>query len=497
MRQREPDDSGIPIAFHPLSNGEYAPPPRSELIHETARRVLDTADTNARRVGVSRRDFLRTSAGMALTLATLAACSKQQSASTGPDPTTGTTGRPGGTFTLPPESTIESSVATTSLAPAASTTASAVGASADFVMDVQTHLLEYAPGSVTAVDIGFIQASCGPDASQCMGIDAWLDLVLAASDTTVTVISAIPTVADPDPLSIEVMERARRAADEVGCSDRVLIQGHATPTLGALPAALEAMADVAANHDIAAWKAYTHEGPPWRLDDETGTAFCNQVRTLGQSIICVHKGLGPAAASPSDVGPAAALHPDLTFCIYHSGFETTVTEGRYPGAVEGAASRGVDRLIASCETAGIGTGGNVYPELGSTWWNLIQRPDEAAHVLGKLLVAFGDDNLLWGTDSIWYGSPQPQIDAFRAFEITPEYQETFGYPALTADVKAKILGLNAARLYGIDPATTKCSLSAADRQGMRAERPLPQPAGATTPAAARALFAADHPWFRR
>ena len=66
-------------------------------------------------------------------------------------------------------------------------------------------------------------------------------------------------------------------------------------------------------------------------------------------------------------------------------------------------------------------------------------------MLGKLLVALGPDNILWGTDSIWYGSPQGQIEAFRAFEITPEYQERFGYPALTADVKARILGLNAAR----------------------------------------------------
>ena len=87
-------------------------------------------------------------------------------------------------------------------------------------------------------------------------------------------------------------------------------------------------------------------------------------------------------------------------------------------------------------------------------------------MLGKLLVTFGPDNILWGTDSIWYGSPQGQIEAFRAFEITPEYQERYGYPALTADVKARILGLNAARVYGIDPATTTCALSAADRAGL-------------------------------
>ena len=38
--------------------------------------------------------------------------------------------------------------------------------------------------------------------------------------------------------------------------------------------------------------------------------------------------------------------------------------------------------------------------------------------------------MLWGTDSIFYGSPQDQIQAFRAFQISDEFQERFGYPAL-------------------------------------------------------------------
>ena len=63
--------------------------------------------------------------------------------------------------------------------------------------------------------------------------------------------------------------------------------------------------------------------------------------------------------------------------------------------------------------------------------------DQAAHVLGKLLLAVGEDNIVWGTDSIWYGSPQDQIAAFRAFEITPEFQERFGYPALTTETQGQ------------------------------------------------------------
>ena len=69
--------------------------------------------------------------------------------------------------------------------------------------------------------------------------------------------------------------------------------------------------------------------------------------------------------------------------------------------------------------------------MGSTWFNLGRDLDSAGHVLGKLLTHLGPERILWGTDSIWYGSPQGQIDAFRAFEITPEAQERYGYPALT------------------------------------------------------------------
>jgi hypothetical protein len=113
----------------------------------------------------------------------------------------------------------------------------------------------------------------------------------------------------------------------------------------------------------------------------------------------------------------------------------------------------------------------------------VQRPDEAAHVLGKLLVALGPDNILWGTDSIWYGSPQGQIDAFRTFQITPE-------------IKARILGLNAAGLYGIDPAVTACMPSGDERAALRADLDASGWHGPTTRRQAIRTFAADHPWFR-
>ena len=107
-------------------------------------------------------------------------------------------------------------------------------------------------------------------------------------------------------------------------------------------------------------------------------------------------------------------------------------------------------FIKSLKDAHIGPGDNVYAELGTTWYLIMSHPREAAHVLGKLLLSVGEDNVLWGTDCIWYGSPQPLIETFRAFQIPEEYSERYGYPQLTPIVKEKILGLNAARLYGMD-----------------------------------------------
>ena len=146
------------------------------------------------------------------------------------------------------------------------------------------------------------------------------------------------------------------------------------------------------------------------------------------------------------------------------------------------------------QAAGVAAGSNVYAELGSTWRAVMGDLDQAAHLLGKLLLAVGDDNILWGTDSIWYGTPQDQIAMFKAFQITPEFQERFGYPELTDERKAKILGRNAARLFGIDrPATATCA--PAEQSTRRAANPL---ANATLGPVSRrdilTTFVRDHPW---
>ncbi|GAA0603629.1 hypothetical protein GCM10009547_01550 [Sporichthya brevicatena] len=228
-------------------------------------------------------------------------------------------------------------------------------------------------------------------------------------------------------------------------------------------AEIEAMEWWAKEYDPVGWKVYTPgrmtaEGwaGGWMLDDEQyGLPFLQRAHDLGVKLVCAHKGISALAdnGSPRDIGPAAAAFPDMNFVIYHSGFEfgppidDSPAEGPY---TEATAHLGANRLITTALENGIGRGGNIYAELGTTWFSLLRRPREAAHLLGKLIAHFGADNVIWGTDSIWYGSAQPLIDAFRCFQIPDDMCAEFGYERLTDEVKAKILAGNASRIYGID-----------------------------------------------
>jgi len=439
------DDPGLPLKLWPCSNGEYLPAPLDDLRAEALRRAGVEADRHARRHAWSRRRFLLSSAGMTAGLATLQACSEERSRSRGT--------QPGGNYAVPPTAVTDPAEATTIVHGDSTAVATTAGspAPAGIVVDVQTHFLEFGEWGGQ-----FPQGLCGEaEPIDCFAAEYWRDLVLTQSDTAVAVISAVPVVGAADPLSIEAMERGKALAAQLCGDGRVLIQGHAVPDVGPLDAALASMADVAGAHDLCAWKVYTHAPGGWALDDEAiGAPFLQAVRDTGVPVVAVHKGLsgGNRFASPVDIGPAAAAHPDVSFLVYHSGYENGVTEDAYDPA-----GGGVDRLVRSVAEAGLGAGGNVYAELGSTWRTLMGSPDEAAHVLGKLLVAFGPERILWGTDSIWYGSPQDQIAAFRAFEISPEWQERFGYPALTPAVKDRILGANAVELFGIEPPAGVCA----------------------------------------
>ena len=105
----------------------------------------------------------------------------------------------------------------------------------------------------------------------------------------------------------------------------------------------------------------------------------------------------------------------------------------------------------------------------------MRYPTQAAHVLGKLLKYVGEDNVLWGTDCLFYGSPQDQIQALRSFHISAEFQDRFGYPELTKEIKAKILGLNGARAVRRRPGRHPVRLHAARARGDPPAAPGQQP----------------------
>jgi predicted TIM-barrel fold metal-dependent hydrolase len=452
-------DLELPIKLGPCSNGEFRPLPLGPVEREAILRTRAEADIVARRSGMGRREFLRSLGGAALMLGAIAACSSESKGAKGE--------RSGGTYRLPEDAATDPDAARAALA------------GDEVVFDVQTHYLDYdlsRPGSgiggIDGLVNSFPQRACGAaDARACFAVDAYLDLLFNQSDTSMMILTAIPIPEQVNPLDIEAMERARLLAERVCGDGRVLLHGGVQPTVGPAGRQLDGMAALRAEHGIVGWKVYTHApGAGWWLDDHAsdvprvGEAFLARVEEVGPRIVCVHKGFsgGSAYASPVDVGPAAKAHPDIRFVVYHSGFEAGVTEGAYR---EGGA--GVDRLISSLRRAGVGPGENVYAELGSTWWNLMRDPTQGAHVLGKLLAAVGEDNVLWGTDSLWYGSPQDQIQAFRTIEIGTELQERHGYPALTAARKRKILGANALSLYGLEPPTDRCRFSRDELAGLR------------------------------
>jgi hypothetical protein len=494
MARGTADDAHGPpsLPFHPgpVTNGEFVPLPASRrdrwIAELTLARVAELAD----RLRMDRRALLHHASGMAamLGVVNLAACGDGDSGASSSTrrPTTVPTSGPGGTFDVPDPTDVEACV-------------NALGGD-EFVFDVQTHLLDFdltRPAS-GGFGSGFPQAGCDADDWRaCFDVEHWLLEVFLRSDTALAVISAVPILSDPNPLSIAVMEKARRAADQLCGDGRIRLHGQVNPNVGALAVALDGMARLADEHPIAAWKVYTHVpgGRGWWLDDHDpasvrcGQAFLERVREVGPPIVCVHKGFGGGAehSSPADVGAAAAANPDLSFVVYHSGYDGA--EGPFGDDTAGV---GVNRLVQSLRDHGIGPGGNVYAELGSTWFLAMRDPTQAAHVLGKLLLAVGEDNVVWGTDSIWYGSPQGQIEAFRSFQISEELQERFGYPSLTEVAKRKILGLNSARVYGVDPASVPapCDTSPEELEELRLALPPPRSYGPRTAAEVRALVAA-------
>jgi uncharacterized protein len=165
-----------------------------------------------------------------------------------------------------------------------------------------------------------------------------------------------------------------------------------------------------------------------------------------------------------DVGKAAKDWPQLNFIIYHGGYRL------HPGGSAEQATKDFERTgrvewVTDLSEIPAKYGvKNVYADTGQLFAHTtVSQPRLAAALMGTLVKGLGHDHVIWGTDCIWTGSPQWQIEALRRLEIPEDMQKTYGYTALgPADgpIKTAIFGENVARLYNYQH---RAELGAADR----------------------------------
>lgn len=442
MAQRtDPDGTRLPIKLDTTSNGEFVPVPLTEVNRVANALAMDNATENAKRRGLSRRGFLVSSCGAASTLLAF-------------NDVNAAAGKTGSFFAVEAAAAVDPEIA---------------GAALDgeeFIFDVQGHFVDpngrwIREHPERAQSFSFapkFDCALGDDddaAPQigCLGPEEFVKDVFLDSDTDMMVLSFVPSSREDEPLTIEEADATRQIVADLDGDQRLMLHGRVNPNQDG---DLDAMDELKERWNVCGWKTYTQYGPEgngfFLSDEETGIPLIEKARDLGVKIICVHKGLpfGPQSYEHSqchDIGEVAKRFPDVSFLVYHSGFVTGHAERAYEG--EGSGD-GIDTLVKSLIDNEVAPNSNVYAELGSTWRFLMRDPDNAAHAMGKLLKYCGEDNVLWGTDSIWYGSPQDQIQAFRTFQISEDYRERYGYPEITAELRAKIFGLNATGPYGID-----------------------------------------------
>ena len=440
-----------PLPTRIVSNEEFPPLPQTDEQARVEQILVSSGEQAGRRLGVSRRKFLQTTGGMAAAFLAMNSVF-------------------GRFFDIGEVELME--------------TAAFAEQSGEpfFIFDVQTHYVSagYDPrneeadrkGAVTkqgllalrkrARDMGVnpkLQADTGT--LQDLSWEHFIREVFLDSETSLGLISTPP---GPYPQLAVVppkeMTHIRDEINRIAGSQRMLAHGLVTPQLGRTDR--DFMAQQAEQLHVDAWKAYTGAAPKghtegWWMDDEKmAYPMLEKARELKIPRVCVHKGLplGPIEDynHPRDLIKAAQDFPDIQFIVYHAGFRGL------PGVKETFARTGeIPWTSEFCKMKrAIPTIGNIYMELGSTFGQLVSsQPPLCAHLLGQIIGAFGADHVLWGTDSIWYGTPQWQIEAFKRFQIPDDMIERNGYQPLSRDVKGQIFGLNAARLFGIDVAAPR------------------------------------------
>jgi hypothetical protein len=418
------------------SNEEFIPPAQSTRQKEWENRLRELADRNAKKLGLSRRAFLQTSAGMAATMV----CFNEVF---------------GKTYEVEPIEALD---------PAAFDER---WPKTEFIFDNQTHHIDVESGWFENTPAGreaaaFLRRFRPNEKTTTAALEAlnqshYVKELFFDSDTLMAIISGVPTSEwKENILPPDKMVKTRNDINSWAGSERMLSHGLLRPNMSGKE--MEEVDRQAKVLKINSWKMYPGSeigGGAYWLDDEKVTyPFWEKSRKLGIKNLCIHKGLplglfNEEHCHPKDVEKAAKDFRDLNFIIYHSGWHPTAR------LKEGEASN--PQYIPWCsnliDIVKRNNLTNVYFELGSTWnGTSAGRPEVAMHLLGQILnLPGGEDHIIWGTDSIWGGSPQSQIERFRRFQIRDDIAEKYGYKKLTPEIKAKIFGLNAARLYKINP----------------------------------------------
>ena len=300
------------------------------------------------------------------------------------------------------------------------------------------------------------------------------------SDTNMALLSGAPF---DDPswwlLSNEQIVKARELINDFAGSRRLLAHSVITPKQ---PGWMEEVDKAIAVYKPDSWKSYTIGDPlapskfPWRLDDEQLMyPFYDKAVKAGINTLCIHKGLLPPDYEKSfagvweyatawDIGKAAKDWPQMNFVIYHSALRPAFelpdrawAEFEQTGRIQWATD-----LAEIPQKFGVT---NVYAELGTCFANsAVAHPKFCAALVGTLIKGMGVDHVMWGTDSVWYGSPQWQIEALRRLEIPEDMQKRYGFAPLgdaNSATKQLIFAGNATRFY-------KIKLKAADNTSMPA-----------------------------
>jgi predicted TIM-barrel fold metal-dependent hydrolase len=455
LAQTEPAETAAfrsPVPTQMVSNGEFNPLPQTEHQRQVEERIKHLADTAGRKLGMDRRRFLKTSCGMAAAFVAL--------------------------------NDVFGPLFDVSAAEAAEPEAAASradGLAKQFILDDQLHFVR---DDYQVEDIMGLARYAAQNWNPAMAKDGagmtvnrykfanFLKEVYLDSDTKVGLLSGAPF--DNQAawfLSNDQIKAAHETVTSIAGANRLLFHSLVTPNQpGWMDEVDRCIAEVKPN----SWKGYTIGDPlqpqttkyPWRLDDEQLMyPFYEKAVKAGITTLCIHKGLLPKDyetaipggawkyANVDDLPKAAKDWPQMNFVIYHSALrafleppDAELAEFEKTGDI-----RWVSDLAAIPEKHGVR---NVYADIGTSFAiSAVSSPRFCAAMMGTLIKGLGYDHVFWGTDSVWYGSPQWQIEAFRRLEIPDDMQKKHGFAPLgPADgmVKSAIFGFNAARFYKLD-----------------------------------------------